>query len=228
MPNMIAYFALLVWPVVAVLLFRRLPLRRAIIWTVLGGYLLLPTRTGVDLPLLPAFDKIFIPAASALLLCLSRLRSPLELLPRGPVPRLLAIVFLLGPFITVALNGAPVIFGPRVLPGLAPYDAFSFGLSHAVLLVPFLLGQRFLADEAALRDLLTAIAVAGVAYSLPALFEVRMSPQLHTWVYGFFPHQFLQQIRFDGFRPVVFLGHGLAVALFFSMAFLAAAALWKG
>jgi hypothetical protein len=49
------------------------------------------------------------------------------------------------------------------------------------------------------------------------LFEVRMSPQLHSWVYGYFPHSFAQQVRAGGFRPVVFLGHGLEVALFASM-----------
>jgi hypothetical protein len=228
MPNMVAYAALFAWPVLAVLLFRRLPAHWAIIWTLLGGYLLLPVRTEIDLPLLPAFDKTFLPAAAALACCLPLLRSPGELLPRARTPRLLVLVFLLGPFVTVALNGAPSVVGVRVLPGLTVYDAFSFGLTHAVLVIPFLLGQRFLAGESARRALLAAIAAAGLAYSLPALFEVRMSPQLHIWIYGFFPHSFVQQMRFDGFRPVVFLGHGLGVALFFSLATLAAAALWRG
>lgn len=223
-----ALIALFSWPVVAVLLFQRLPLKRAIIWTILGGYLLLPEGVGIDLPLLPAFNKSFIPAASALLLCLTRLRSPLELLPKGRLPRILTLVFLLSPFVTVAMNSAPVLFGPTVIPGLQPYDAFSTGLSRAVMLVPFLLGQRFLRDEAALRDLLTAFAVAGLAYSLPVLFEARMSPQLHNWIYGFYQHSFAQQKRFDGFRPMVFLPHGIWVALFMSMTLLSAAALWKG
>jgi hypothetical protein len=226
LPNTFAYLALFAWPVVAVILFRALPLPRAIIWTILGGYLLLPEKTQVDFPLLPVFDKTFIPAASALLLCLTRLRNPMELLPRAPVPKILAILFLLVPFITIASNSDPVVFGPMVIRGLSLSDALAFGA--AVVLIPFLLGQRFLASEAALRDLLLAIALAGLVYSLPALFEVRMSPQLHTWIYGFFPHSFGQMIRFGGFRPVIFLKHGLEVALFFSMALLATAALWRG
>src|SRR5205085_9719293 len=41
----------------------------------------------------------------------------------------------------------------------------------------------------------------------------------HYWVYGFFPHtSFAQQVRYGGYRPVVFLEHGLQVALFASMA----------
>jgi O-antigen ligase len=55
------------------------------------------------------------------------------------------------------------------------------------------------------------------------LIEVRLSPQLHTWVYGFFPHSFLQQIRGGGYRPVVFLGHGLLVAILTAMTIVATA-----
>ena len=138
------------------------------------------------------------------------------------------LVFLLSPFATVFTNGDPQVFGPKVLPGLRPYDAFSFGLSHGMLLIPFLLTQRFIRTDVELRDLLQALAMAGLAYSLPALFEVRMSPQLHIWIYGFFPHSFAQQIRFGGFRPVVFLGHSIEVGLFLAMGALATAAMARG
>jgi hypothetical protein len=47
------------------------------------------------------------------------------------------------------------------------------------------------------------------------LIEIRISPQLHTWIYGFFPHVFNQQMRGDGFRAVVFMGHGLLVGIFY-------------
>ncbi|MEM9759768.1 MAG: hypothetical protein AAF933_11080 [Pseudomonadota bacterium] len=228
MPNAFAYLVLFSWPLVGFALFRTLPTHKAILWTILGGYLLLPERTGIDLPLLPAFEKTFIPSATALLLCLPKLGSLWELLPRERLPKALTLVFLLGPFATVFTNGDAQVFGPTVLPGLRPYDAFAFGLSHAVLLIPLLLAQRFLRTEAQLRDLLAAMAMAGLAYSALALFEVRMSPQLHTWIYGFFPHSFAQQMRFGGFRPVVFLNHSLKVGLFLSMAVLAAVAMARG
>ena len=75
--------------------------------------------------------------------------------------------------------------------------------------------------------MLRVLVVAGLFYSLPMLFEVRMSPQLHTWIYGYFPHSFLQQMRDGGFRPVVFIGHGLGVAFFAMTTVVAAAALWR-
>lgn len=55
------------------------------------------------------------------------------------------------------------------------------------------------------------LVIAGLIYTVPMLYEIRMSPQLHTIFYGYFPHSFGQQARGGGFRPVVFMGHGLLV-----------------
>jgi hypothetical protein len=69
--------------------------------------------------------------------------------------------------------------------------------------------------------------MAALGYSLLMLVEIRLSPQLHNWIYGFLPSRFDQQMRGGGFRPVVFLGHGLLVAFFTSLAFVAAVYLAK-
>ena len=100
-------------------------------------------------------------------------------------------------------------------------------MSELIVILPFLLGRRFLGSSESNMDILRILTIAGVAYSIPMLFEVRMSPQLHTWVYGYFPHSFGQQMREGGFRPVVFLGHGLLVAFFAMTTVLASAALWR-
>jgi hypothetical protein len=54
-----------------------------------------------------------------------------------------------------------------------------------------------------------------------------MSPQLSTWIYGFFPHSFAQHARAGGFRPVVFLHHGLWLGQFLVLGFLASIGLSK-
>jgi hypothetical protein len=41
-------------------------------------------------------------------------------------------------------------------------------------------------------------------------------------VYGYHPHEFQQQVRAGGYRPVVFTEHGLALALFVAMGLVAA------
>lgn len=229
MANGFAYGMLLAWPVVVVVLYRCVAPERALIWSILGGFLVLPVGTAIDLPVIPALDKILIPSLAAFAMCLV-LGVPAQRpgwLPETPPARALVLVYLLGPFATGLLNGAPTISGGALLPGLTLYDAASFASSHAVLLLPFLLGRRYLADPRAHAMLLGALMAAGLAYSIPILLEVRLSPQLHNWIYGFFPHSFLQQIRFGGFRPVVFLGHGLWVAFFMVLAVLAAGALWR-
>src|SRR5262249_13356926 len=96
-----------------------------------------------------------------------------------------------------------------------------------IFLLPFFLARQLLRDAESNIEVLRVLVLAGLAYSVPALFEVRMSPQLHAWIYGFFPHSFGQQIRDGGFRPVVFLGHGLLVAFFMMTTAVAAAAFWR-
>ena len=232
MPNAFAYVMLFSWPLVAVVLFRALPLQKAIIWTILGGYLVLPSATGFDVPLLPELDKSLIPALSALVLCMI-FAPKLELEPdwAGRTARLLtfALIGLLitTPILTVLQNPDPIIAGRIFIPGLRIYDAFSMISTVLVTIVPFWIGLRYLNTQEGHKLLLQAFVLGALVYSLPALFEVRMSPQLHTWIYGFFPHDFVQHIRAGGFRPVVFLSHGLMLGIFLCVAVISSLILWR-
>jgi len=62
-------------------------------------------------------------------------------------------------------------------------------------------------------------------YSLPMLWELRFSPQLNRIVYGFQQSDFLNAVRWGGYRPMVFLDQGLELALLVSMALIAACTL---
>lgn len=232
MPNAFAYLMLFAWPVVAVVLFRVLPLQKALVWTMLGGYLLLPAATSVKVPMLPAIDKAIVPSLSALILCM--IHAPKSTLApdssgrTGRVVTISLVLLMIGaPIATVLLNPEPVDAGPDFIAGLRLYDAFSMISVILVSLLPFWLGLRYLNDREGHRILLKAFVVGALAYSVPALLEVRLSPQLHTWVYGFFQHDFVQHIRAGGFRPVVFLSHGLMIGIFMCMAVISALALWR-
>lgn len=225
---MIPYLAIIIWPVVTAVIFAFSRPQVAIIVSILLGYLLLPPFFGINFPLLPTFDKTSIPVLSALLfasITISRM-PPDEVrpgwLPRGAVARVLLLLLFVGPFLTAATNGDVIVRGSRVSPSVNLYDAFSLLLVMLVTLVPFVLARKFLATAQSHRLILVSLAVIGVAYSLLALFEVRMSPQLNRWVYGYFPHSWVQHIRGDGFRPLVFMTHALVLAIFMAMAFLAA------
>ena len=239
MPNAIAYLMLMLWPLICLVLFLRQPLERAIIWSILGGYLLLPPAAAFDLPLVPAMDKYSIPNLCAAGFCLVVARRRFRLLPLAPLGRVLVLLFLFGVIPTVLTNGDPMIFQEMTsaepiafitnyIPGMSLRDLVSVIANQGIVLLPFLLGRQFLSTETGLRAVLVALVLAGLAYSLPALLEVRLSPQLNIWIYGFFQHSFEQMMREGGFRPIVFLPHALWLAFFLFTAVLAAGALARG
>lgn len=216
--------ALFVWPLVSIVFFRTMKVRLAVIVTVLGGYLLLPERTTFDLPLLPSLDKHTIPALTAILLAAAfRSAGPTEdirpgLIPRHWMIRLLLLVLVLSAFLTAMTNPDSIFYPLLTLPGLRPYDAFSIVLSAIMSVLPLLLARKYLADSGAQGLMIAVLCIAASGYSLLALFEVRMSPQLNYWTYGFFPHAWIQHIRNGGFRPLVFLSHGLVLGIFLVVA----------
>jgi hypothetical protein len=227
MPNMIAYAALIIWPVVILTLFASLRPAHALIWSLLGGYLVLPVNTGFDLPGVPALDKSSIPSVAALIGALIFAGARALRLPREWWLMTLMVLYVISPLLTVLTNRDSLVFGSLMLPGLKPYDGFSAAAYNAIDLIPFLLGYNMLRTARAQDFLLRALVAAMLCYILLMLIEIRLSPQLHTWIYGFFPHSFDQQIRNGEFRPVVFLGHGLLVAILTSMTIVAAAYLGR-
>lgn len=238
MPNTFAYLMLMIWPLVCLGLFRAMPPERAVIWSILGGYLILPPLAEFNLPLVPSMNKFSIASLSAFALALFYLQHRVPLWPRYWPARILMLGFVLGAIPTVLTNTEPVIYrimtenGPidfetLRIPGLRLRDMGSFMSNQLIVLAPFLLGRFYLASETGMRELLVALMIAGLIYSVPALLEVRISPQLNTWIYGFFQHSFEQMMRDGGFRAIVFLPHGLWVALFFVSTIVAAATLTR-
>ncbi len=244
MPNLFAHLVLYASPVVVLILFLTLERNKAIIVSIVGGYLFLPVQVELDLPLLPVIDKSLLPALTAMIMCLLLKETNAQTsISADPLLRksmashrrsvhviilisllLLLIVALFGMVLT---NQESVYFGVGYLPPMRFYDSFSILLLTFVALLPFFLGWWYLPTSKDHRILLLFLASAGLIYSLPALFEVRMSPQLNVWIYGFFPHSFDQHLRGSGFRPLVFLPHGLWLGMFFAMTTLAVSAMLR-
>ncbi|MFC6638687.1 hypothetical protein [Sulfitobacter sediminilitoris] len=206
MGNPIAYLMLAIWPVVCLVLFRTQKVERALIWSILGGYLFLPPLTEFNLPLVPAMDKISIPNLSVLLIMLFAMRQKVNLLPDSRVARLLVFGLILcavpttltntDPIIFEILRNAdPILFMVDQLPGQSVRDIGSVLIAQVLTLVPFLLARQFLSSEDGLREILLALMVGALIYSVPSLIEIRLSPQMNVWVYGFFQHSFEQMMR---------------------------------
>tara|TARA_B110000503_G_scaffold110680_1_gene165589 strand:+ start:746 stop:2095 length:1350 start_codon:yes stop_codon:yes gene_type:complete len=218
MPNNFAYFMLLVWPIVTIVLYKNHPVITATFWTIVGGYLLLPVGVEFDFPLIPPLDKKSIPAIMAFIGCRYIANQKVRLLPPPGIERNLILILFLGSVATVLTNGDPVIEPNRYIPGLSFHDTLSTVISQWLMLIPFILGMQIIRTHKDQVRLLRLLVIAGICYSILIIFEIRMSPQLHTWIYGFFPHSWSQQLRYGGYRPVVFLGHGLWVSIFIFMA----------
>ena len=224
-----ALLALLLCVPFSIGLFYRFPPYKAAFLALLIGALVLPVGYGWDVPGVTRLDKGSLPLFASIAGCLIAAPSQVRYLRiRGPTLLFLAAI-LIGPFLTAASNELPVdVGGGVVLQGLTARDGFALFRALAfTLAVPFLFGRMLVRSVAQLEYLMRAIVAALLIYSIPMLYEIRMSPQLHIMVYGYFPHSFLQQARAGGFRPVVFIGHGLPLAILTAFATLASVMLWR-
>jgi hypothetical protein len=224
--NWFVAVAFLSWPVVTIILFRSLAPGSAALWTVMAGQLLLPASTAIKFAMIPQFDKSSIPNLCALFGCMVLVRGRSQSRAFGVVEALMAC-FILAPIVTSLQNGEPIGMDYLVLPGVGLYDGISAAISAAITLIPFYLGRRFLRSSEDVANVVAVLVLSELVYSIPLLFEIRFSPQLHAWIYGYFPSDFVQEMREGGFRPMVFMGHGLLAAFFLMTATVGVAALWR-
>ena len=234
---MLPTIALLVWPVVAMVIFTALGRERGLIWSTIVGYLFLPDGFELDLPALPSYAKFQAVTVGGLLGAFITRPKPTLHGATAKAPPAASdpvvknfvwgalILLLLGPFFTMLTNGEPYIIGTTVRPATGLGDVRGHLAVMAFFLAMFFLGQNILNTEAAHKELFRVMVLVGLAYSLLVLFELRMSPQLNRMVYGYFPHHWIQHLRGGGFRPIVFLDHGLSVGFFLTTAVLAGGAL---
>jgi len=198
---------------VCIALFAFLPARRAAAIALIGGWLFLPQAV-IDFPGLPDYSRavavslglligiIFFDAATALRLRPSWVDLPL-------------VLWCLSPLFTSAANG------------LGLYDGLS-GLYSETFdwAIPWIVGRLYFADAAGLRALTRAIFVGGLVYVPFCLYEVRMSPVLHHTLYGYNQHVFAQTLRLGGYRPMVFLEHGIELGVWMMAATLCGTVTW--
>ena len=207
--------ALFGWVGVTVVLFFTTPTPKAILISVIGGFLLLPWFS-YNLPGIPSYDKSTAIALGLLLggrLSGSASKERLRL-TFYDVPMLLWCFVV--PLASSLSNGLGLRDGMSGAFG----RFFSWGAF-------FWAGRKYFGTPSSIRLLALGVLAGGLLYLPLVLFEVRMSPQLSNIVYGFFPHSFLQHIRYGGYRPIVFMQHGLMVSLWMAASAICALWLWR-
>lgn len=226
--NVLSILVFFLWIPIAIWVARRFSAPKAGALLMLLPVMFLPELVYFDLPGLPRFGKLEVAKLLLLTGVLLFHRQRLRALELGRRARLLIIVLLLGKIVTVFLNKDPIAQGVYYLHGHSPYDAVT-RVIEALLdyVLPFVLAAALFRDAKDLRVLFRVLVGATFVYAGFQLIEVRLSPQFNNWVYGFFQHSWEQMVRGEGFRPIVFMAHGLTVAMFTLMGILAAATLQK-
>ena len=212
--SLLVNIALFGWiPFVVFYLYKRFPPQQAVIYSFVIGWLFLPVAS-FTFPGIPDLTKTS--AASYAVFTavvfydwqrLQKLRPSWVDIP--------IVIFCICPLFSSLTNG------------LGLYDGCSETLGHVVTWgMPYLIGRIFLNDLTGLRYLSMGIFIGGLIYVPLCLYEIRMSPQLHTMLYGYFPHSFAQTMRYGGWRPNVFMQHGLEVGMWMMAASLIGVWLW--
>lgn len=123
--------------------------------------------------------------------------------------------------VTNIFNSDTVVRAGNIYPGVSIYEGLSWSVNWLLVIAPYLIGVFVYQKQEHIERILKLLVLFGFAYGFLIWFEARMSPQLHLRLYGFFQHDFLQHVRDGGFRPIVFMSHGLHVAFFAMLSFCA-------
>ena len=224
--------ALLLWPAVALVFSARAGLALGLIWSTIAGYLFLPSGFAIAIPGFVDYEKgTAIALGAALSVLIARSSHGKMSAPKSPGPVAGVVTWIAFAVIAVGLvlmwrtNTSPLVYPLTTVPAIRFYDVISMSGGLAAIFLVYLFAARYLAGPKQHRMILVALVCLGLVYSLPVLLEVRISPQLSNWVYGYFPHAWQQHIRGGGFRPIVFLDHGLSVGFFLASSVVAAVAL---
>lgn len=212
MPNTFAYIALFSWPFVTFFMLRRYGTGGGALISLLAAYMFLPASFAIVIPGFPNLDKFVITTLTIIFYIILRKQS-FGIVFLSKRLKIILLFFIAAPFFTVITNQERYLH----LPGLSLYDGLSVSLNGLLDFFPFLIGLAYFRQEEEQLKLFKYFAIASLVYAFLALIEIRISPQLHNWVYGYFPHSWIQQYRSGGFRAVLFMGHGLLVAMFLAL-----------
>lgn len=223
MGNPLSYLALVLWPVACLAAFARFRPSVAVLISFMGAMLFLPEKVELKAPFQPLGKQEFA-AIGALLGVMLVGSARRRLLSAKPLRGAEAWTFIMmaGAFGTSKVNQEGLDYGMTQLPPLNTWEAISVCVGDVyTYLIPFVLGRALFRTREDARVLLKAFQVGALIYLPFIAIELVMSPQMHNWVYGFAQHDFIQTMRGGGYRPMVFMGHGLGLTLFLAATVLA-------
>lgn len=206
-----ATLALYLWIPLCLLLFVRFPAQRAAIIGLLAAWQFLPMDEIYISPL-PVYDKM---AAACYGILLGTLLFDVE---------------------RIATFTPTWIDIPAIILGICPaFSQIENGLSPISPTfnqmvqwgAPYFIGRLYITDLKSFRKLALGIFMAALIYIPFAFIEFGMGPLMHEKVYGYPAFvDWTQAKRYGGWRPVLFMQHGLMVAAWMMVAALTGIWLW--
>lgn len=207
---------------------RKRPLGGSLMLALMVGWMWMPSGVSLDLPMIPAMAPGIQVALAAFIAVLvyhgGRIRQA-KLIRYIPILTL-CVISAIG---TYRNNTDSVVYGGLVLPGMTTWDIVNFTIEYMLtMLIPIALGLAAFRTRTDAIAGLYAMCLAGLAYAPLVYYEIKMAPVLQERIFGFRPFMsFLQAVRDGGFRPQVFMSHGLSLATAWCVIQVAVAALYR-
>lgn len=194
-------FILVVWG-----LYSIFPARKAMLASMLAGSMFLPNVGGWKLPILRNYDK-FTAISFCVFLTMMIVDFKRVSKYRFSYIDLPMILWCICPFFSSVTND------------LGVKDGFAEIMTQVIYWgLPYFIGRVYFTEPKDLLDILMALFIGGLILAPFCLVEIFHGPLFHAKIYGYFPHNYWEQIRFGGWRPTVFFMHGLWLGWFMSMA----------
>jgi len=203
------------WIPFVLYLFTKFPPQRSVVISFVAAWLFLPLAE-FHIPGIPAYTKMAATCYGVIIATLvydvDRLRSF-----RFGWLDIPMLIWCLCPLASSVTND------------LGFYDGFSASFTQTVAWgLPYFLGRLYFSNLEGLRQLAIGIFAGGVVYIPFCLFENVKGPLLHLKLYGFNAFEdWSQARRYGGWRPVVFMNHGLMVGVWMMAATLIGIWFWR-
>jgi hypothetical protein len=220
--------ALLAWIPLSLLIYRRFPVRHAVLVNFVGGWAVLPAANyisggtafpywiiGTSLESDYFFTKATVIGFTGILGALLFDRESFKRF-RLTVWDLAMGMWLISPLLSAIAN--PDNFGEGCVGEI--YQLLAWGS-------PYLIGRLYFTDIQSLRLAAKAFVIGGLAYIPFCIFEIIKGPQIYAWLYGYQPFQTNGATRFIGFRPIGLLENGNQLGIWMATATLIAMWLWR-
>jgi hypothetical protein len=208
--------SLLLWIAFSWWCFRRFPPATAAMTALVSGWLFLPLFP-IQSVRIPYFEtKPLLVPGFVIIISYLRDRPTWQRLRRSWAD-LPMMVLILSPTVTSILNGLGLKDGLQ-----SAWQQLLFAGCA------WLLGRLYFGSFNRLKQAALVVFLGALVYVPFCLWEIRMSPQLHSTFYGTPPDlDFNQTIRFGGYRPVVFMRHGLMTAMWMTCGSLVGFWMWR-